>query len=363
MEEVLQTLRVSSPGRLCLFGEHQDYLGLPVVPLAISLRVSVEGKRRADRLVRVDLPDVASSIEFSLEGPLRYAGPADYLRGAVNVLRREGFSFPSGFDCSVRGGIPIAAGASSSSAMIVSWIVFLARMSGERRTLSPAEAARLAHAAEVLEFDGAGGMMDHCASSFGGASEISFHPALSVAPLDAPRGTFVLGDSREPKDTQAVLSRVRNAVVDVARRVSARHPDFSLREARFEEHGRYAAGLAAPELDLLGATLLNRDITRRGAALLREGRFDDRAFGAMLDEQQILLREVLAISTPKIDRMLDAALRAGALGGKINGSGGGGSMFAYAPSNAPAVAEAIERAGGVAHVVRADEGVRIEREG
>ena len=353
-------IRVSSPGRVCLFGEHQDYLGLPVVPMAISLRVAVEGRRRADRLVRVDLPDVSSSLEFSLEGPLAYTGPGDYFRSGVNVMRREDFAFSTGFDCSVRGEIPIAAGTSSSSAMIVSWIAFLAAMSDEPRALPSADVARIAHAAEVLEFAEAGGMMDQLAAGHGGALAIEFDPSLSVEPFPAPRGEFVLGDSREPKDTQAILSRVKGRVLDIVARVRERHPAFTLRDAAIEEHVRFARGLAADELHLLSATLLNRDITRRALALAREGRLDDRTLGGMLDEEQILLREILGISTPKIDRMLDAALRAGALGGKINGSGGGGCMFVYAPGNAPAVAEAIERAGGTAYIVSAADGVRIE---
>ena len=54
--------------------------------------------------------------------------------------------------------------------------------------------------------------------------------------------------------------------------------------------------------------------------------------------------------------MMDAALEAGALGGKINGSGGGGCMFAYAPGCEEAVAEAMRREGGVPYIVRVDEG-------
>jgi len=48
------------------------------------------------------------------------------------------------------------------------------------------------------------------------------------------------------------------------------------------------------------------------------------------------------------------------LGGKINGSGGGGCMFAYAPTNPKLVAEAIERVGGKAYIIKSDEGTRIE---
>jgi galactokinase len=58
--------------------------------------------------------------------------------------------------------------------------------------------------------------------------------------------------------------------------------------------------------------------------------------------------------------MLDAALGAGAYGGKINGSGGGGCMFVYAPDDAEAVARAIEGAGGKAYIVRGDTGVRVD---
>ena len=68
----------------------------------------------------------------------------------------------------------------------------------------------------------------------------------------------------------------------------------------------------------------------------------------------------MKVSTPKIDKMLDAALRADALGGKINGSGGGGCMFAYAPERADRVAEAINRAGGKAYIVGVDVGTRVD---
>lgn len=50
---------------------------------------------------------------------------------------------------------------------------------------------------------------------------------------------------------------------------------------------------------------------------------------------------------------------AGALVGKINGSGGGGYMFTYAPKNPEHVAEAIEKVGGKAYIIQADEGTRI----
>jgi galactokinase len=345
---------------VCLFGEHQDYLDLPVIPLAISLRVTIEGKRRKDARVHLALPDVDSEVDFSLDEPLQYERERDYFRGAVNVLRREGFTFSSGFDCVARGEIPISAGTSSSSALVVSWVNFLARMSDQARELAPDECARLAHAAEVLEFDEPGGMMDQYTAAFGGLLSITFHPTVRIERLTARLGSFVLGDSGEPKDTMAILARVKNRVLGVARRLAEVDPGFSLHTAELEDVERLGTELTSEERALLIGTLRNRDLTAAALQLLREPSLDHRGLGVLLNEHQAILRGVLGISTPKIDGMLESARRAGAYGGKINGSGGGGCMFAYAPENAEAVAREIEGAGGTAYVVHADGGTRVE---
>ena len=351
---------VSAPGRVCLFGEHQDYLGLPVVPCAISLRIQIDARPRNDRTVHMDMPDVAASEEFSLEGPLVYVRERDYIRSAVNVMRREGFTFGRGFDCTVRGSIPINAGTSSSSALVVSWITLLAAMSDQAAALSPGDCARLAHSAEVLEFREPGGMMDHCAAAYGGVTAIDFSPAFAVQPLDVDLGTFVLGDSGEPKDTKGILGRVKAGVLDAVKFLRERNPRFSLFSAHAGSIRGSGTGLSAAQEELLEGTLRNREITREARDVLGRSPVDRRRLGRLLTAHQDVLRDVLAISTKRIDAMLAGALAAGAYGGKINGSGGGGCMFAYAPEHPGAVAEAIAAAGGKPYVIRADAGTRRE---
>jgi galactokinase len=345
---------------VCLFGEHQDYLRLPVVPCAISLRIAIEGKRRHDALVHLALPDVGAEISFSLAETLAYRQERDYFRSAANVLRRAGFTFAAGFDCTVRGEIPINAGTSSSSALVVTWVNFLAQMSDQQQQLSPEECARLAHAAEVLEFHEPGGMMDHFAAACGGVLALTFHPALQIEKLSPSLQPFVLGDSGEPKDTKGILARVKQQVLDIVAQLAERHPDFSLHTVALEELDRYTAKLNHSERTLLWGTLRNRDLTQEALALLRHPEVDDLMLGELLTEQQVVLRDILKISTLKIDRMMAAALRAGAYGGKINGSGGGGCMFVYAPENPQEVAQAITAAGGKAYIVHVDAGTRNE---
>ena len=67
----------------------------------------------------------------------------------------------------MRGEIPINAGTSSSSALLITWLNVLNRMADAPRPLTPEQLAELAYRAEVLEFGEPGGMMDHYATAVG----------------------------------------------------------------------------------------------------------------------------------------------------------------------------------------------------
>lgn len=353
-------LRISTPGRVCLFGEHQDYLGLPVIPCAISLRITMDAGRIPAREARINLPDIGREERFPLKGAVPYTVERDYFRSAVNVMLRRGYTYSNGIEAVVHGEIPINAGTSSSSALVVTWIGMLARLSDQQTMLDPDACARLAHAAEVMEFGEPGGMMDHFSTAYGGVIAIDFHPAIRVRPLPAVLRTFVLGDSREPKDTKGILARVKDRVVDATLLLRAKQPAFSLLSAEAGDLEAFSGALDEAQRELLRGTLRNHAITKTAFELLDDVTVDHHAVGRLLTEHQAVLRDVLRISTPKIDRMLDAALKAGAAGGKINGSGGGGCMFAYAPEHPERVAEAIEREGGKAYIITADVGTRVE---
>ncbi|HPN16834.1 MAG TPA: galactokinase family protein, partial [Candidatus Aminicenantes bacterium] len=172
------TLRVSSPGRICLLGEHQDYFGLAIIAAAINLRISFSGRPRSDRRIVLDLPDMGEREEFVLDGgQIPYVKKRDYLKSAVNIHLRAGLPM-SGWDVEVRGDIPINAGTSSSSAMVVAWNKFLLEAAGDPRASDPRELAELGYETEVAEFKEPGGRMDHYASAHGGVVWIRFEEQL-----------------------------------------------------------------------------------------------------------------------------------------------------------------------------------------
>ncbi len=350
---------VSAPGRICLFGEHQDFLGLSVIACAIDLDIRITGTPRDDTVFAIEMPDLDLRDEFDASQTVAYHGNRDYIRSATNVVNRDGLDFHRGFDCEIRGTIPINAGASSSSALTVAWVSFSwATQTGalpERREAI----ARLAHLAEVVEFGEPGGMMDHYASAVGGLLYIDCREPITVERLPARLDGFVLGDSLQPKDTTGILGTSRRAVEAGLAVLRNRIDDFDFRTTSLEEVEPYLGEMPEESRKRIVANFHNREICREACELLNTEAPDPKRLGDLLYAHHEHLRDGIGVSTPKIDGMLEAAMQAGALGGKVNGSGGGGTMFAWAPGRQQEVKEAIDEAGGRGIIVTPREGVTM----
>ena len=198
--------------------------------------------------------------------------------------------------------------------------------------------------------------------AIGGVITLDFYPDVRMERIDADLKTFVLGDSGEPKDTKTILGRVKEGVIDIIGWLRNKHPVFSIHDATRESIRSYASDLSEEQFSLLNGTVENHRITQKAKELLQQKSLDHHQIGKFLNAHQQILRDILKISTPKIDRMLEAAMDAGAYGGKINGSGGGGCMFAYAPENPEKVLKSIEKVGGKGYIVRLDWGTRVEKQ-
>jgi len=352
---------VSAPGRICLFGEHQDYLGLPVIAAAINRRIRAEVRlsRNGHRL-RLDMPDIGERMTIDPSQEQRYASSRDYLRAGVNVMRREGARFPHGAAIRITSNIPMQAGVSSSSAMVIMWLRLLCNMAEPRLNPDGETLARWGHRTEVLEFNEPGGMMDHFCAALGGVLYIDTIPPYRAERLPIQLNGLVLADSLQPKATVEVLASRRRDVTEGVALLKARMPQFDLHTTSLEEVEEALKALPERNARRVRANLINRDLTRRALQMFREGNWSPNTLGERLLQHHAQLRDGLDVSTRKIETMLEAALAAGALGGKVNGSGGGGCLFAYAPGKEQEVIEAFRRAGGDAWQVEVDDGVRVE---
>ena len=348
-------MQVSTPGRICLFGEHQDYLGLPVIAMAISLRAKIDGKKRKDRKVVIHKPDLGVTEYFSLDD-LTYSKPRDYFKSGINVCQMEGLTFSSGFDCEVTSQIPIRAGTSSSSAINVSWIHFLSKIADDPVEWNRKKIGELAYKTEVAEFNEPGGMMDQYSTAMGNVIYLESKPKISIRFLNPNLGSFVLGDSGKQKDTLDMLNWCHDSRLKIFQKLKVKNPNFTIQSCRKDLN---LSDLKEDEKSLFFGTIKNRDLLIEGLSELEKDKVNQNKIGFLLTQHHQILKDVLQVNTHKIEAMMNAALNAGALGGKINGSGGGGCMFAYAPENPEQIAEAIEKEGGKSYIIHSGEGTKF----
>src|SRR5438874_4032739 len=177
-----------APGRVNLIGEHIDYCRLSVFPMALRQSVRIAFQARSDRktrLVNRDPRFAPSAFAVSENIPPASAGNwTNYARAAVGALAQR---FPDlrGVDALVESDLPIAAGLSSSSALVVAMALALLHANGV--TVAPLELmAMLARGERYVGT--AGGGMDQAivlGARAGCASRIDFHP-LRLTPTAVP---------------------------------------------------------------------------------------------------------------------------------------------------------------------------------
>ena len=348
---------VRAPGRVNLIGEHIDYCGLPVLPMALPQGVRITFQQRSDRetrLVNRD-PRFAPSA-FTVNESIPPAPPGDwsnYARAAVGALAQR---VPDlrGVDALVESDLPIAAGLSSSSALVVAMALAILHANGV--SVPSLELMELLGKGERY-VGTAGGGMDQAiilGARAGCASRIDFHP-LRLSPTPVPADwQFIVAWSlvhaeKSGAARQAYNERTRGS--DVARRLVAGRLGQP-------EDITYSALLAAAAVEQLlevaedGATL-SGVLARRFRHVVTEGTRvrqaeaamaagDVTAFGQLLDASHQSLRDDYEVSHPELDRLVELARGAGAVGARLTGAGFGGSIVALCRAGrAPEVMAAL----------------------
>ena len=198
--------------------------------------------------------------------------------------------------------------------------------------------------------------MDQYTTAMGHIIHLESEPNISIQSLNPELGAFVLGDSEQPKDTMGILKRLNDSRTEILNILRAKNPDVNIHTM---DSSTNLDNLNSEQRKIYQGTVENRNLLRKALVELEKKEPSPQLIGKLLTELHVVLRDIFSISTPKIELMLDAAIKAGALGGKITGSGGGGCMFAYAPNHPEKVAKAIEQAGGKAYIVHSDDGTKL----
>ena len=343
MNKILST----APGRICLFGDHQDYLKLPVIACAINRFINIEATPNEKSVFDFNLLDLNKKTQIDFKSDFNNITKGDFLRTALKVVRKIDCIPDMGYDIEIKSNIPINAGLSSSSALTLGWIQFLLEAFGSNQKPTPNLLAYLAYETEVLEQGSSGGKMDQYTIGLGNLIYLDTKND-AVTSFEKPLNNLVIGVSGVSKDTFGTLSFLKSNAWEAIDKVTQIIPKFKISKAKVEDQDRYLNLLDERQKPFLYAAINNHAITQKAKVELQNEHPDLRKLGEMMNEHHYILKEYLKITPPRIDKMIKNALNAGAFGAKIVGSGGGGCIVAIAtPENEQEVINALLEAGAI----------------
>jgi len=294
-----------------LIGEHTDYHGLPVFPMAIQRAVRIELRARKDAsvcLANVDPRfepcrfEISDAIEPSPAGSW-----ANYAKAAAQALHRRS-PLARGFDGLVSGDIPAAAGLASSSALVVASA--LALIAANEMEIDRGELMELTARAERYVGTHSGGMDQ--AISLGGraghAIRIDFDP-IRLDPVLVPSDwRFVIANSLVEAKKSGGARASYNARVRESRRALELARERSTLPEPLDRRYRHVVTEASR--------------VEAAVAAMRSG--DLESFGELLDASHASLRDDYEVSCPELDELVRAAREHGAAGARLTGAGFGG---------------------------------------
>lgn len=350
-----------APGRICLFGDHQDYLGLPVIACAIDREIQLEAVENELDVFRINMIDIDEKREIVIHETFLDLAPRDYFASALRVLRRYGCIPNKGYDITISGNIPINSGTSSSSALLLAWINFLATAFGVNEEVTSEFIARIGYLSEVVEHGEPGGMMDHYSIGIGNVIHIDTRSPFAYQIIGSEIKGLITGVSGVPKQTIGLIGELKTNALLAITTIKEHFPNFDLNSVTVSELDTYRNYLPDRLIPFFEAAIINHDCTQRALVEFHKDKLDLKKIGKIMNEHHAVLRDLLKITVPRIDAMVNAALNAGAYGAKIVGSGGGGSIVVMAePGTEAPIVAAIIAAGAVdAYGVSVDPGVRI----
>lgn len=296
-------------GKAIVLGEHGVVYGRPALAAALDRGVVATARLSTDGA-----------------GPSLHVAPWDVtvtpsatstrdLDRAFHALL-EGYREPPAVVVEARTELPGGAGLGSSAALSVAVLRAIDETLGIERTTAEVVACSLAW---ERVFHGSPSGIDSALAAEGGVLVYRKGEAPTVVHLPRPLRLCV-GDTSERSSTRAMVESV----------------------ARLRERNR-------PKIELVFDSMAA--LVRNGHLALEAG--DSKALGQLMDLNQALLASLM-LSTETVESMCDAARKAGALGAKVTGAGGGGCVIAVAPGHEDDVVAAWRSLGKDAWISEVD---------
>jgi galactokinase len=320
-----------APGRVNLMGDHTDYSGGYVLPMAIQFGTTVTFEAKGERVVlRSELDSEPADLPLEIDRPTDVSPSwARYVAGVIAEIKPT-----NGGTGTVTTTLPVGEGLSSSAALEVATALALGYAG------PPEDLALACQRAEQRAVGVPCGVMDQLASVAGkqGHALLIDCSSNSVTPIRVPEGCeVVVIPSGQPRSLAG--SRYAERKEECEKAASFLGP---LR----------AAALVSPESipDPVLRRRARHVVTENQRVLdfaenLRHGRFSEA--GELMYESHRSLRDDFEVSTPALDDLVAALSRTrGVYGARLTGAGFGGSVVALTRPGALSEGRVLEASDG-----------------
>ncbi len=317
-----------APGRVNLIGDHIDYSGGLVLPIAIDRGTIAVVRPRLDTRVRAASLDRPGLIEADVTDSTFEAQHDwfSYVLGVVDVLAADGHLLECGFDLLVAGDIPDGGGLSSSASLELVVGVAVNELGG-----LGLDATELALVGQRTENDYIGvdcGIMDQLAIARGraGSAMLMDCSTLTVdyVPFPHDRVSLIVANSNHRRSLAGSAYNDRRAAVERAAAQIGRLIDLSVADVEG----------AADRLDGEALRRARHTVTEQArvvaaAAALRSGDLDE--LGDLMRASHESLRDDFEVTGPQLDALAEAAwAQPGTIGARMTGAGFGGCAVVLA---------------------------------
>jgi galactokinase len=325
----------NAPGRINLIGEHTDYNGGYVLPVAIDISILAAAAKRGDRIVNLKSLNFPGNIAASLDN-LSYDKERDwanYPLGAAWALQNSGVDL-QGADIVFQGDIPLGSGLSSSAAIEVLMMTVLLELSGV--TLEKKQVPVLCRKGENDFIGVKSGIMDQFIITFGKENHALFLNCDTLEPRlipfsNANETVIVVADTRVKRELakSAYNQRVEECAqgVELLKQHLGRTDITSLSNVGSKEFEQ-----VRPHLPDLIARRCEHVIFENARVLdavdaLETGNLVQ--LGKLLIASHNSLRDLYEVSCGELDTMVTSFMQSeGVYGARMTGAGFGGSAIA-----------------------------------
>ena len=329
----MSTIDYFAPGRVNLIGEHIDYNGGLVMPIALNMGIKARYKKNDNNTISFASSTHKDLVEFAVEDiPTKYESTSNWCNypiGVLSTLHKQGLPI-NGFDLHFDSNLPEGSGLSSSAAIEVVTAYILMHQAG--REINPPDLAVLCQKVENNFIGVKCGIMDQFAVANGKKDHAILLNCNTLdceqIPFDLDTYSLLVINSKKPRSLIKSAYNERKAESEAALKI--------LIDVGKLRDGQYLVDAEIEDLGVIADAIVRKRTrhvvsenirVKHATRALKMG--DLYTFGRLMNASHQSLKDDYEVSGIELDTLVETAQNIdGCIGARMTGAGFGGCAIA-----------------------------------